>query len=125
MASFFNIKKDRAVFKFCFVHYIRVNNNQMFSKLPAFTKNFYFITALVFVFWMLFFDSNDLLTQYRLNKKLNDLENEKAYFEEKIAEVKQDREELLSNKDLLEKFARENYFMKKENEDLFIIVEKD
>lgn len=97
----------------------------MFSKLPSFTKNFYFITALVFVVWMLFFDSNDLLTQYRLNKKLNDLENEKAYFEEKIAEVKQDREELLSNKDLLEKFARENYFMKKENEDLFIIVEKE
>lgn len=97
----------------------------MFSKFPSFTKNFYFITAFVFVVWMLFFDSNDLLTQYRLNKKLNDLENEKAYFEEKIAEVKQDREELLSNKDLLEKFARENYFMKKKNEDLFIIVEKE
>ena len=97
----------------------------MLSKLPAFTKNFYFITSVVFLVWMLFFDSNDLVTQYKLNKKLNDLENEKAYFEEKIAEVKQDREELLSNRELLEKFARENYFMKKKSEDLFIIVEKE
>lgn len=97
----------------------------MLSKLPTFTKNFYFITSVVFLVWMLFFDSNDLVTQYKLNKKLNDLENEKAYFEEKIAEVKQDREELLSNRELLEKFARENYLMKKKSEDLFIIVEKE
>jgi len=72
---------------------------------------------------MFFFVSNDLVTQYQLNRKLNDLENEKAYFEEKILEVKKDREELLSNRELLEKFARENYFMKKQSEDLYIIVE--
>ena len=74
---------------------------------------------------MLFFDSNDLVTQYKLSKKLSDLENAKAYYEEKIEEVKKDREELLSNKELLEKFARENYLMKKKTEDLYVIVEKE
>jgi cell division protein FtsB len=74
---------------------------------------------------MFFFDSNDLVTQYNLSKKLNELQNEKAYFEEKILEVKKDREELLSNRELLEKFARENYFMKKKTEDLYIIVEEE
>ncbi len=97
----------------------------MFSKLPHFTKNFYFISLVVFLIWMFFFDSNDLVTQYQLNRKLNDLENEKAYFEEKILEVKKDREELLSNRALLEKFARENYYMKKQTEDLYIIVEEE
>lgn len=97
----------------------------MFSKLPAFTKNFYFISLVIFLVWMFFFDSNDLVTQYQLNRKLNELENEKAYFEEKILEVKKDREELLSNRELLEKFARENYYMKKQTEDLYIIVEEE
>ena len=74
---------------------------------------------MVFFTWMLFFDSNDLVTQYKLSKKLCDLENATAYYEEKIDEVKKDREELLSNKELLEKFARENYLMKKKTEDLY------
>ena len=97
----------------------------MFKTWPKFTKNFYFLASLVFLIWMLFFDSNDLVTQYKLSKKLHDLENEKAYYEAKITEVKQDREELLSNKELLEKFARENYFMKKKAEDIYVIVEKN
>lgn len=97
----------------------------MLEKIPPFTKNFYFISLVLFFIWMLFFDSNDLITQYRLSKKLHDLESEQAYYEEKIAEVKKDREELLSNKGLLEKFARENYFMKKKTEDLYVIVEKE
>lgn len=97
----------------------------MFKSLPPFTKNFYFLSTVLFFIWMLFFDSNDLVTQYKLSKKLHDLESEKAYYEEKITEVKKDREELLSNKELLEKFARENYFMKKKTEDLYVIVEKE
>lgn len=97
----------------------------MFSKIPPFTKNFYFISSVIFLVWMFFFDSNDLVTQYNLSSKLNELQNEKTYFEEKILEVKKDREELLSNRELLEKFARENYFMKKKTEDLYIIVEEE
>ncbi len=73
--------------------------------------------------WLTFFDSNDLYSQYKLAKKLDNINADKAYYLEKIEEVKEDREELLSNPDLLEKFAREKYLMKKPTEDLYIVVE--
>lgn len=74
---------------------------------------------------MLFIDANDLITQFKLNQQRKNLESEKAYFQEKIVEVRKEREELLSNDKLLEKFAREKYLMKKPSEDLYIIVEED
>ncbi len=73
---------------------------------------------------MLFFDSNDVISQWKLSHKEAELENAKEFYESKIVEVKNDREALLNNKDLLEKLAREKYLMKKESEDIFIIVEE-
>lgn len=98
---------------------------QFLSKLPGFLRNFYVITLLVFLVWILFLDSNDLVSQYKLSNKLDNLETEKAYYQEKIEEVKKDREELLSNKELLEKFAREKYLMRKKTEDLYVIIETE
>ncbi len=60
-----------------------------------------------------------------LTKKLNTLQQEKVYYQEKIVEVKDDREELLSDEALLEKFAREKYLMKKPAEDIYVIVEEE
>ena len=97
----------------------------MLKKLPPFTRNFFFLTSLFFLVWMSFFDSNDLITQYKLTKKIDNLEAQKAYYIDKIEEVKSDREELLSNPELLEKFAREKYLMKKPTEDIYVIVEKE
>ncbi|MEQ9423116.1 MAG: septum formation initiator family protein [Cyclobacteriaceae bacterium] len=97
----------------------------MLKKLPPFTRNFYFIATLVFLFWMIFIDSNDFVSQYQLNNKLKTLEDQKEFYIEKIDEVRKDREELLSNSGMLEKFAREKYFMKKETEDVFVIVEEE
>lgn len=74
---------------------------------------------------MTFLDSNDLISRVRMNSKLSSLENEKEYYLEKIQEVEKDRVELMTNKELLEKFAREKYLMKKESEDIFVIVEED
>lgn len=75
--------------------------------------------------WMLFLDSNDLVSRFRMTAKLIALEREKAYYQEKIAEVEKDRQELMTNKETLEKFAREKYLMRKETEDVFVIVEED
>lgn len=72
---------------------------------------------------MIFLDSNDLISRYRMGAKLRDLENEKEYYQEKISEVEKDRHELMTDKELLEKFAREKYLMKKPTEDVFIIQE--
>jgi cell division protein FtsB len=74
---------------------------------------------------MTFLDSNDLISRFSLSSKLNTLEDEKIYYQEKIAEVEKDRKELMTNRELLEKFAREKYLMRKETEDVFIIQEED
>ena len=97
----------------------------MINKLPPVLKNFYFIAGVVFILWMLFIDSNDLYSQYKRQKKLKELEHQKTYYTQKINEVEKEREELLSNQELLEKFAREKYLMKKESEDLYILVSED
>ena len=74
---------------------------------------------------MAFFDSNDLFTQYKMSKKINNLESQREFYIQRIEEVRKDREELLNNPELLEKFARENYLMKKPTEDIYIIVEEE
>ena len=93
----------------------------MINRIPPFFKSFYFIFTFCFLVWVLFFDSNDFINQFRMSSKLNDLKNEKTYYEEKIVEVKEEKQELFSNARQLEKFAREKYLMKKANEDVFIL----
>lgn len=74
---------------------------------------------------MFFIDSNDVVSQVSLANKLNDLKAQKEFYKEKKIEVLQNREELNSNKELLEKFAREKYMMKKQSEDLYVIVKEE
>ena len=64
------------------------------------------------------------LLQYKLKSKLRGLENEKEYYLQKIEEVKNERQQLLTNEEMLEKFAREKYMMKKETEDLYVIIQE-
>lgn len=94
----------------------------MLKKLPRIFRNFYVVTGLIFLVWMSFLDENDFMTRHRLNAKLESLEDEKAFYEQKIEEVKKDRDELIGNPELLEKYAREKYLMKKPQEDLFIVT---
>ena len=97
----------------------------MFRKrLPKFIRNSYFLLTSGFICWMLFFDSEDLITQYQLTKKVKKLYQEKSYYLEQIEIVKKERAELMSNPELLEKFAREKYFMKKPTEDVYVIVDE-
>ncbi|MBX2967342.1 MAG: septum formation initiator family protein [Cyclobacteriaceae bacterium] len=96
----------------------------MLKRIPSFFKNFYIVAGLIFLAWMLFLDSNDFVSRFKLASKLRSLENEKTYYEEKIKEVEHDREELFGDRQSLEKFAREKYLMKKDNEDVFVVVEE-
>lgn len=95
----------------------------MIKRLPPLFRNFYAVTGFCFLMWMIFLDSNDLISRFRMGSKLRSLENEKEYYQEKIFEVEIVRQELTTNKELLEKFAREKYLMKKPTEDVFIIQE--
>ncbi|KAA9338777.1 septum formation initiator family protein [Hymenobacter busanensis] len=96
-----------------------------FDRIPRFLRSFYFLTGLAFLAWMVLFDANDLMKQYDMYRKWQDLRTERDYYTQKIAEVKQDRTELLSSPEMLEKFAREKYVMKRPGEDVFILVPQE
>lgn len=95
----------------------------MLDRIPKFAKNFYVLVGATFLVWMLFFDSNDFITRYKLTRELRELESQRAYYLEQIEQVHKDREELMTNPALLEKFARERYLMKKPTEDVYVLVE--
>lgn len=96
----------------------------LLQKIPRFMRSFFFLFTVGFVLWMLFVDANDIRSQFRLGQKLNELEAEKEFYEREIEQVNRDREELLTDDELLEKFAREKYLMKKPEEDVYVIVKK-
>lgn len=69
-------------------------------------------------------DSNDIVSQFKLSSKVKELEKQKEFYLERKQKIQEDREELMSNYELLEKFARERYLMKKKTEDLYVVVEE-
>lgn len=93
------------------------------NRLLDLLKNKYFLSSIAFLIWMLFFDRNDIISQYDYRSQVNKLENEKEFYNNEIAKVQKDLDELTSNRDKLEKFARERYLMKRDNEDVFVIIE--
>ena len=95
---------------------------KLLTHIPAWLKNKYFLTSVGFVVWILFFDNRDFITShFRERAELVKLEKSKQYYEKQIAVTKQELDQLKTNPALLEKYAREKYLMKKDNEDLFLI----
>lgn len=94
------------------------------AKVFKYSKNFYVLFTLFFIIWMVFIDSNDIMTQFKLRSKLKELEDQKEFYLLRKEKIKADKEELMSNYELLEKFARERYYMKKKTEDLYVVVEE-
>ena len=88
-------------------------------------RNKYFLAIAAFAVWMMFFDKNDMISQYEYSAQLAKLQQEKDFYTKETASVKKDLKELDSNLHTAEKFAREKYFMKKPNEDVFVIVREE
>lgn len=88
-------------------------------------KNKYLIATVAFIIWMLFFDRNDFISQYEYQSQLNKLEEEKEFYLKETEQVKSELEGLTFDKEKLEKLAREKYLMKKEDEDVFVIVKEE
>lgn len=93
--------------------------------IPPFIRNKYFVTGLVFVVWLTFFDRFDLFTQWGLTADLNNKKKEMDYYRDMTKEMERINEETFSNDQSLERFAREEYLMKKKDEDIFVIVWED
>jgi cell division protein FtsB len=100
----------------------RIQN--IWNNTPSWIKNKYFATLVVFLFYMAFFDQNDFISLFQIKKELSELETNKEYYKKQIKETEKDLTDLLTNDDNLERYAREKYLMKKENEDIFVIVDQ-
>lgn len=87
-------------------------------------SNKYLLIFFIFIVWMLFFDGSSYLLHRELSQEYETLEGNRTYFKKEIAE---DNAQILQLKDSagLEKFAREEYLMKKENEEIYIIEYQD
>ncbi len=86
--------------------------------------NPFFITAIAFSVWMIFFDQSNLITQYHKQCELSDLLEKRKFYHNQIKETDKAYAELTTNQATQEKFAREHYWMKRDNEDVFVIVTK-
>ncbi len=95
----------------------------MFFK--KYINNKYFYAGLLFLIWLVFFDQESLLVQYKLSQSKNDLIKQKEYYIDNIKNDNAAINTLQNDTSQLEKYAREKYYMKKDNEDVFIIVHKD
>ncbi len=94
------------------------------KKLIIILKNKYVLTGVIFVVWMFLFDSNNLLDRMKDLRNLSQLENDKIYYRDKIRTDSLKLQELRTNDENLEKFAREQYLMKRDNEDIFVVIRK-
>lgn len=104
----------------------RIEFMKLLTHIPSWLKNKYFLTAIGFTVWILFFDARDFITShFREKGELQKLEKSKKYYEQQIAATKQELDQLRTNPAVLEKYAREKYLMKRDNEDLFLIPENN
>lgn len=94
------------------------------SKTFKWISNKYLLVLVAFAVWMLFFDANSFLVHNQLNKEIKELENNREYFQNEISNDNLFLESLKDSGEM-EKYARETYYFKKENEDIFIIEYED
>jgi len=88
------------------------------SHLPTPLQNRYYLSLVIFFFVLIFLDRHSLWTQFKLSQAVHKLENDRTFYEQKIQDVKEEAADFDATK---EKYAREHYFMKKRDEDVYII----
>lgn len=96
--------------------------SRRFKLFQKYVLNKYSITVAIFLVWMTFFDSTSFLVINEMNGEINKYERQLAYYKEEYRKNDEFYKKLMNDKQEKEKFARENYFMKKPNEEIFILV---
>lgn len=87
-------------------------------------SNFYLGSSFLFLVWITFFDGNDLISLFSNRYKLSETESEIQYYQERIALVLAEQARLHGNPDAMERFAREKFLMKRDDEDVFVIPQE-
>lgn len=95
---------------------------KLYDQIPVAFKNKYVLTAFFFVIWILFFDTNKITSQVQMRKNLSEMKQKQEFYRKEIRKVNEDLK-LFQNPDELEKYARENYLLKKDDEDIIVIEE--
>ncbi|MEA3496735.1 MAG: septum formation initiator family protein [Bacteroidota bacterium] len=103
----------------------KIKDKTFLEKLFATLKNRYVIVLLIFIVWVGFLDRNNIIKTIKVHNEVKELKSNKEYYLKQIDETKKIRKELLNNNVLLEEFAREKYFMRKEGEDVFVVEIKE
>ena len=94
---------------------------KLLTHIPSWLKNKYLLIGAFFAIWMFFFDQKDILSDFERRSKLNELQKSERHLKDLITESHAELDLLKSNAQSIEKYAREKYMMKKDNEDLFTI----
>lgn len=94
---------------------------KLLTHIPSWLKNKYLLTGVFFAIWMVFFDPKDILSDLERRGKLNELQTSELHLKGQITDAKKELDLLKNNAQSIEKYAREKYLMKKDNEDLFIV----
>jgi cell division protein DivIC len=97
---------------------------KLLTHIPAFLKNKYLLSFAAFCVVLLFLDRNDLFTQVDRRAELRELQQSKRYYTTQIASERKELEALKTNPATVEKYAREKYLMKRDNEEIFLVSEK-
>ena len=97
----------------------------LFEKIPSYLKNKYVIIITLFIIWIVFFDNYNLIRQSKIKKEIKQLEENKNFYSKEIKKDSTEYHELLNSDEKKEKFAREKFLMRKENEDVYIIRKKN
>lgn len=95
---------------------------KLLTRLPDRLRNRYSAAALVLLAWIAVVDEYDLWTTFKLRRQLAHMRSEQTWYQEQIIVTRKHLQQLTSDKQLLEKFARERYLMKRDNEDIFVLV---
>ena len=98
---------------------------EYYDKLPPILKNKFILVTLILFVWVAFFDSNNWIKQAKLKSKIKDLKEQKNYYQDEIEKDSVSLFDLTNNQKTQEKFAREKFLMKKENEDVIVIIDSD
>lgn len=91
-------------------------------KPPAWLRNRYALTLTCFVVWMLFFDRDDILTQWSRQRQLNELNRSRDYYRQQIVQARNELDSIKVDPAAIERIARERYLMKRDGEELFVIT---
>jgi cell division protein DivIC len=102
----------------------KISQIPVLKSLPSWLFNKYLIVLLVYGTYMILFDSNHFRSQFRQAGVLRNLEKQRDYYARQLDEVKKERAQLFSDPESVEQFARENYFMKKDDETVYVFVEE-